>query len=159
MTLRPADRAHDAGFVMGGFTLIELIVVLVIMGLMLTLVVSRGPLFSRSLTLRETAGELADGLRETRSYAIGNDRSAMFDVNLRAGTFQIPGQPPHRLPPIFAVSVSSVAGEVRPDGMAGIRFDPDGSSTGGHITIKDNRREVEVGVDWLTGRVHVVDAP
>jgi len=38
-----------------------------------------------------------------------------------------------------------------------IRFNPDGSSTGGRISLADGRRRLGVGVDWLTGRVSVAD--
>ena len=38
-----------------------------------------------------------------------------------------------------------------------IRFNPDGSSSGGRITLADGSRRVAVGVDWLTGRVTVAD--
>lgn len=39
-----------------------------------------------------------------------------------------------------------------------IRFFPDGSSTGGRITLKRGQREWHVNVAWLTGAVSVVDS-
>jgi general secretion pathway protein H len=41
---------------------------------------------------------------------------------------------------------------------ADIRFLPDGSSTGGRVELKDGRRRMRIGVDWLNGRVSVGDA-
>jgi general secretion pathway protein H len=38
-----------------------------------------------------------------------------------------------------------------------IRFFPDGSSTGGHITLQRDRRQWRVNVSWLTGAVSVAD--
>ena len=38
-------------------------------------------------------------------------------------------------------------------------FAPDGSSTGGRIELAAGARRMQVGVDWLTGRVSVADAP
>ena len=55
--------------------------------------------------------------------------------------------------------IAPIAGEDRGPGPAigDIRFQPDGSSTGGRITLADGRRRMAVGVDWLTGRVSVAD--
>ena len=39
-----------------------------------------------------------------------------------------------------------------------IRFDPDGSSTGGRIELGLGPKRIQIGVDWLSGRVSVADA-
>ena len=38
-----------------------------------------------------------------------------------------------------------------------IRFFPDGGSNGGRITVASGERKYEVDVDWLTGRVAILD--
>ena len=38
-----------------------------------------------------------------------------------------------------------------------IRFFPDGSSTGGHISLIEGKTEYRVNVDWLTGRIAIED--
>ena len=38
-----------------------------------------------------------------------------------------------------------------------IRFYPDGGSTGGRVTLAAGERKFEVDVDWLTGRVAILD--
>ena len=38
-----------------------------------------------------------------------------------------------------------------------IRFFPDGSSTGGRVTLMVGERSYAVDVDWLTGRVRVLE--
>ena len=38
-----------------------------------------------------------------------------------------------------------------------IRFFPDGGSNGGRITVAAGVRKYEVDVDWLTGRVAILD--
>jgi general secretion pathway protein H len=40
-----------------------------------------------------------------------------------------------------------------------IRFNADGSSSGGRIAISGNGRTWWVGVDWLSGRVSIVEKP
>ena len=44
-------------------------------------------------------------------------------------------------------------------GPAGIAFLPDGSSSGGRVELAAGARHMQVGVDWLTGRVSVADGP
>ena len=41
------------------------------------------------------------------------------------------------------------------DKVGAIRFYPDGSSTGGRITVASGERKYLVDVDWLTGRVSI----
>jgi len=61
-----------------------------------------------------------------------------------------------RLPKGLRLSITS-AKEDRPNDHTGrIRFFPDGSSTGGRITLQSGRREWHVNVSWLTGDVAVV---
>jgi general secretion pathway protein H len=53
----------------------------------------------------------------------------------------------------------STAGEMRHDRDPGIRFDPDGSSTGGRVILAAGAQKMEIGIDWLTGRVRVINVP
>ena len=43
------------------------------------------------------------------------------------------------------------------DKVGSIRFYPDGGSNGGRITLGSGDRKFEVDVDWLTGRVAILD--
>jgi general secretion pathway protein H len=62
-----------------------------------------------------------------------------------------------RLPANLSLELLTIAGENRGNVIGDIRFHPDGSSTGGRISLADGERRVAVGVDWLTGRVSVAD--
>jgi prepilin-type N-terminal cleavage/methylation domain-containing protein len=53
-----------------GFTLIEMIVVVVVIGLVLSLFIQRGPMRSPALEARAAANEVAESLRLARSRAI-----------------------------------------------------------------------------------------
>lgn len=48
-----------------------------------------------------------------------------------------------------------VAESERDGGVGGLRFFPDGSSTGGYIELQTGRRSYRIAVDWLTGAVSV----
>jgi prepilin-type N-terminal cleavage/methylation domain-containing protein len=65
-----------------GFTLIEMIVVLVVLGLALGLVMTRGPVHSRRLELDATARQVAGALRLARSRAIAEERGVAVVLEL-----------------------------------------------------------------------------
>ncbi len=129
-----------------GFTLIEVIVVLAILGLALVLVVGYKPPWSSGLGLKGTAAELASGLRLARSEAIASNRSVVLDTGAE-----------RRLPGNVSIELLTIAGEREGAGTGDIRFNPDGSSTGGRIALGDGRQRLAIGVDWLTGRISVAD--
>jgi len=64
---------------------------------------------------------------------------------------------PRPLPVALSIELLTVAGERLDAGVGDIRFNPDGSSTGGRIVLADPPRRVAVGVDWLTGRISIAD--
>jgi general secretion pathway protein H len=141
----------------GGFTLIELLVSLAILGLALTLIAGYKPPWSRGLGLQATAGELAAGLRLARSEAILSNRPVLFDLDLIGHRYRIGTGTPRLLPADLSLELLTISGETLNGREGDIRFNPDGSSTGGRISLADGRRRIGVGVDWLTGRVSVAD--
>jgi len=164
MTLRckpeqgpPVGWANPCSGRVGGFTLIELLVSLAILGLALALIAGYKPPWSRGLGLQATAAELAAGLRLARSEAILSDRPVLFDIDLVGHRYRIGTGTPRRLPPDLSLELLTISGEALNGREGDIRFNPDGSSTGGRISLADGRRRIGVGVDWLTGRVSVAD--
>lgn len=142
----------------GGFTLIELLVTLAILSLALVLIVGYKPPWSRGVGLQATAGELAAGLRLARSEAISGNRPVVFDLDVIGHRYRVGTGAPRRLPAGLSIELRTISGEARNAREGDIRFNPDGSSTGGRISLIDGQRRVAVGVDWLTGRVSVADA-
>ena len=130
-----------------------MIVVLVILGLGLALVATRGPLRSAALDLRAATGELAQALRLARARAIATDRTVVVALDPAGNAFRIGSGPAQSLPRGVAVEATAVQGPV--PGVAAFRFAPDGSSSGGRITLMAGGQRAMVGVDWLTGRVSV----
>jgi general secretion pathway protein H len=140
-----------------GFTLIEILMTLVVLGFALTLVVGYKPPWSSELGLRGVAAQLAAGLRLARSEAILDNRQIAFDIDLRSHWFQAGGASPRQLPTRLKLELLTIAGE-RSDATIGhIRFNPDGSSSGGRIMVTDGGRTIAVGVDWLNSRVSIAD--
>ena len=126
----------------GGFTLIEIVVVLAILGLLAALVVGRGPMRSARLDLDTATRQVAGSLRLARSKAIAQNHGVRWLAGPAGFGFE--GAPPQSLPP-----------GVRIPAPVAIGFAPDGSSTGGSVTLQSGSRGKTVGVDWLSGRVQV----
>jgi len=143
-----------------GFTLVEMLVVLVVIGL----IVSLAPMaFERLLPGRRldaAARELAGTLRMARSLAIRDDRSRFVVIDVGARTALIDGtRSGQQLPDTVSVDLV-VASTERPGPETGrIRFYPDGTSTGGEVGLRMDHRSVKVVVDWFNGQVSLFDAP
>ncbi len=134
------NRCRDSGF-----TLLEMIIVLVILGLMLALVVTRGPMHSARLDTEAAVRELAGALRLARGRAIAHDQSVA--VVLTPHSYQVDGLPGHAVPTEVALA-----------GSALIRFSPDGSSSGGTVFVQTPTSRTTIVVSWLTGSVEVAPA-
>jgi general secretion pathway protein H len=154
--ISPAEPARGRP---AGFTLIELIVVIAVLGLTFGVLIARGPLSSRTLTARNAVDALAGGLRQARAQAIATNRPVEFDVDIAQKSFHIDKAAPVALPADYQLSLVTTAGERRGVTDGAIRFEPDGSSTGGRIDLVAGKRRVKIGIDWLSGRVSVADAP
>ena len=140
-----------------GFTLIEIVVTLAILGLALVVVAGYKPPWSSGLGLKGTASELARELRLARSEAIATNRPVAFDLDATDHLYRVGAGAKRRLPANLSIKLLTISGESRGANVGDIRFNPDGSSTGGRIALADGTRRVAVGVDWLTGRVRVAD--
>ncbi len=174
-----------------GFTLLELIVVLIIIGLMSVLVVPKlvGPM--ANLDLKTASQKISASLRYARSQAASEKTTyvALFDFEKnRAGHYQSPldkggfsykqsgsgqqdpGEPPtsekdgpggsktYDLPgKVKLAKGTSREGEFN-SGFFRIFFFPSGGSSGGEITVANERgRQYRITVDFITGTVQLAE--
>lgn len=140
-----------------GFTLIEMIVVIAVLALALTLIVGYRPPWSGSLGVRGAAGELASAFRLARSEAISRDGPVSVAVDVAGHRYRVGDGPERMFPPSLKVELLTLASERYARNVGEIRFNPDGSSTGGRVTFSNGSRTLAVGVDWLNGRVSIGD--
>jgi len=136
-----------------------MIIVLVVLGLVVGIAVSRGPSRSRSLDARAAVAQVVQTLRLARGAAIAANAPVTVVVNGGQRTLSVAGGRAVQLPAGFGLTAASGLDAIPGPKLTGIRFAADGSSSGGRIVLADGRRRVVVGVDWLTGRVSVADAP
>ena len=129
-----------------GFTLVELIVVLAIIGLSLAIAVPLIARHSGGAALNAAASEIRAALGQAHSTAIVEDRTVVFQGDPGGGYwldrnhFTLPlmaGAPPLR--------VATVGGPR-------ISFFPSGGSSGGRIVVSSGGDQREIAVNTLTGR-------
>jgi general secretion pathway protein H len=141
-----------------GFTILELLVVLVIGAIAYSLVLGVPFRGASVADLKAAARTLASGLRQAQSTAMATRRDALLTIDLEERQFQVTGVEATRdLPKDLEISLYTAQQEVTSDKKGAIRFYPDGSSTGGRITLAAKERKYLVDVDWLTGRVSIGD--
>jgi general secretion pathway protein H len=80
-------------------------------------------------------------------------------LNLDSNSYTAPGKSAVKLPDNMTLQMETAAQEVTSGNSGGIRFFPDGSSTGGHISVLQDRREWRINVAWLTGDIALDEHP
>ena len=141
-----------------GFTLLEVIVVLALAGIIYSLMLAIPMRGASVADLKATSRMLASGLRQAQSTAMVTKRDAVLSLDVEAREFVMPGDSaPRKLPDGIELKLYTAQSEVTSAARGAIRFYPDGSSTGGRITVAAGERKYLVDVDWLTGRVSIGD--
>lgn len=136
-----------------GFSLIELMVVMVLVVGLFGLL---GTSISRSVggaELRNEVREIIAGLRHTRGQAIVRRTETVFLADADKLTWQAAGRDQQQLPEGLDITLTTARSEMTGENAGGIRFFPDGSSTGGSVLLSVDERKWYVTVGWLTGEI------
>ncbi len=144
-----------------GITLIELLVVLAIASLTLALlpIALEGTL--QSVQLKAAARELAAALRYSRGLAVRERRETLLILDVQQGYYLIEdrsGEAQSRqraLPGGLNVQLVTDQSEQLSTDRGAIRFFPDGTSSGGRITLDGDSGHYRIDVHWLSGRVQI----
>ena len=137
-----------------GFTLLELLVVLVIFSLVVAVAMPRIGAGGSRTEARAAARMVVSALRLTREAALGTEGGARAIVDVQARSITAPGdRRPRQLADGLELKLLTARSELREDGTGAVRFFPDGSSTGARIRLESGTAMWLVDVDWLTGAV------
>src|SRR3546814_693905 len=107
-----------------------------------------------SSDLRNATKTLAAQLRYTRAAAIHTGEPRVLALDVDAANWHT-GQREGDLPGKPTLDVLTAAQEQVRAGEARFRFFPDGSSTGGSITLSKGNAQWRIDVLWLTGAIHI----
>lgn len=116
-----------------GFTLLEMLITIAVMGLMMLLIAYYAQPHSHRLEAERAAQRVAATMRQDRGLAIATGQPVRFTLPSLPGWLSITAQLPKN----------------------GLVFEPDGSSSGGAILLASSGMRSLVSADLLTGRISV----
>jgi len=140
-----------------GLTLIEMMVALAVMGFILALAMPMMSGGQGGAELRSSADTIGGALRAVRSRAVAQNHEEVFLVDTDRAQYRAADAAPVSLPRNVRIMLFTTAQEQISSGTGAIRFYPDGSSTGGGLSLVKGDARYDVLVNWLTGRVSTDD--
>jgi general secretion pathway protein H len=136
-------RASNAA----GFTLIELIVVLAIVGLALAVLMPNLEAGGETVALRAASSEVSAALRAARSRAIAANRDVLLAIEPDGHGYRVDGEL-HTLR-----SRGFVERALRIEPATRVVFFATGGSSGGRLAIRGRRGEQVIEIDGVSGQV------
>ena len=135
-----------------GFTMVELLVAIAIVGLLMAVTVPGSMRFYQSIQYRQAVRDVLTTLGQARHQAMDKGQAQNVGFDAERGQIQFYDDVV-QLPKGFEMMVTT-ASEVNQQNLGVIRFYPEGGSTGGDIDVTSPRgRGVRISVDWLMGSV------
>jgi len=142
----------------GGFSLLELLLVLVIMSAIAVLVAPRLSGSLDNLQLKRLSRDMAASLRITRQLAISKGQDTQWTIDLEKRHYQYGRyNKTVSFPKDVDIKLTTASKEQVTETLANIRFFPDGSATGGEVALTQGQLEYLIQINWLTGRVIIYD--
>jgi len=144
-----------------GFTLIELMLVLVVLGLVYGLVFFRLDHILTRYRLRGAARDVLATMQLARSQAVSQQRPfrVIFDMDGRAFWLQREDGPPaakRPLPEGVRIERVTTAGRSRSSGRAAVEYTPVGGAASVRVdVVSDDGRKISIRVDPLNAYAHV----
>ena len=141
----------------GGFTLIEILVVVAIIAVVMGVLIGRGPVRSHGLETRAAAGALAQALRAARAQAIATDHDVTVVIDPQRHVFAADNSPVTRIDPATPIEVQAPAGSKPPVPPEKSCFPPMAARAAA-TSCWAPAAAASTSLEWLTGKVSVADA-
>ena len=139
-----------------GFTIVELMVVLAIGVVAFSTIMPNFSAGTSSARFKSAARDIASALRHVRGRAVSTLKQAEFFIDVEKNIYRVSGKDKeYRVPEKIQLGLFTAESELTGDQQGIIRFFPDGSSTGGRVTLEEGNRKRLVDVNWLTGLITI----
>jgi general secretion pathway protein H len=107
--------------------------------------------------LKKITDDLVGAIRYTRSQAMIKNKAQRIIFDLKESRYVIPEKEKVvQVPKHLNINLLTAESERQGNTSGAIRFYPDGSSTGGRVTLTEKDKRWVVHVAWLTGKVKLV---
>ncbi|MCX7348356.1 MAG: prepilin-type N-terminal cleavage/methylation domain-containing protein [Alphaproteobacteria bacterium] len=136
-----------------GFTLLELLAVLVIMALSATAVMSIGRASLESARARSFIVDAEALFRDARTQAIESHSQTAVIIDIKRRRLSLEGGRSLEMPQ--GLSLDAKVAVPKNGGLPAVRFFPSGSSSGGELAFGFRGRSYGLHINWLTGRADV----
>lgn len=137
-----------------GFTLLELLVVLVLAAMAVTIVGGSAQSFMARAQYHQAVREVAGQLGHARSLSVQEGRSVVVSYQPGERELTIDGQQPLRLPDGVDVTWEAVdLPQLAQPGQGIFVFNADGGARGGVFTVSRSGQGISFRVNWLLGTV------
>lgn len=139
---------------MRGFTLLELVVVLFVVVLGFSVIGLNLSSGSDTTEIKAAARDIVSALRYARGQALMTHKETTVAIDLEGNSYSVSGRDKlYQIPKGIDVTVVTAQTELTGEGLANIRFFPDGSSTGGRVTLEKGQTVWKIDINWLTGQI------
>ncbi|MGZ8136444.1 MAG: GspH/FimT family pseudopilin [Methylococcaceae bacterium] len=139
-----------------GFTLIELIVVLVIMVLGFSAIAINISSGNASTEVTAAAREIVSALRYARGQALISHQEITVTFDLAENSYTLSNRSEiYPISKAIDITVVTAQSELTGQEQGNIRFFPDGSCTGGRVTVERDNTVRQIDINWLTGQVEI----
>jgi general secretion pathway protein H len=146
-----------------GFTLLELLVVITVIGLAMLAAPRLGGAWANGAKDRAAVQELGSAMSRARFMAVATRSVVEVQFDLKNRTWRTePAGPRGQLPDV-GISVLGIDGAATRDAsISAIRFYGDGGSSGGTVVLDipathHGQAQTRIAADWLSGRIEVRD--
>jgi len=137
-----------------GFTLLELVVVLFVVVLGFSVIGLNLSSGSDTTEIKAAARDIVSALRYARGQALMTHRETTVNLDLESNSYTVSGRDKlYQIPKGIDITVVTAQTELTGEGSANIRFFPDGSSSGGRVTLERGQTVWKIDINWLTGQI------
>jgi len=108
--------------------------------------------------IKAAARDMVSALRYARGQALMTHEEISLSLDLEENSYTLSNRDKvYEIPQAIDVTVVTAQSELTGRGQGSIRFFPDGSSTGGRITLERNTTKWQIDINWLTGQIELED--
>ncbi len=139
-----------------GFSLIELVVVLFILVIGFSALGINIAAGNQSSQMKAAVRDMVSALRYARGQALISRKQTVVAIDLAENQYTVSNRNKvFKLDKDMQVTMVIAQDELDENEIGKVRFYPDGSSSGGRITLEWDELAEEININWLSGQVSI----